>query len=238
MPAVSSVDFTKPTLLQKISSTYGRYDDSKSSTYLSTNSQQKDTLKINTGLAKSGNTYSGKNPANAANATKSTVNTTLSTGRTTKLTPDQQQRVDELKKIDTSVRAHEAAHEAAGAGLVRGKSFTYATGPEGKLYATAGEVKIEIKSNPDDPQETIREMEQVKRAALAPGDPSAQDRSVASLASSIESKAEEMLQLKEQISRSSNNKRKTNQQKLASAYSSNLSANLSQSLMSTTSSLA
>ena len=49
--------------------------------------------------------------------------------------------VSELKARDQVVRAHEAAHLAAGAGIVtRGASYTYQTGPDGQRYAIGGEV--------------------------------------------------------------------------------------------------
>lgn len=106
-----------------------------------------------------------------------------------KLSEEEKQKVEELKKIDQKVRAHEMAHQAAGAGLVRGTSFNYTVGPDGKQYAIGGEVKIDISPVPGDPEATIQKMQQVRRAALAPSDPSPQDRSVANLASNIESKA-------------------------------------------------
>lgn len=106
---------------------------------------------------------------------------------TKELTPEEQKRVEELKRIDAKVRAHEMAHLAAGGGLVRGgASYTYEIGPDGKQYAVGGEVKIDMSVNPDDPEGAIQKMQQVRRAALAPADPSPQDRSVAQQASNIE----------------------------------------------------
>lgn len=103
------------------------------------------------------------------------------------LTPEEQKRVEELKRIDAKVRAHEMAHIAAGGGLVRGgANYQYEIGPDGKQYAVAGEVKIDMSVNPDDPEAAIQKMQQVRRAALAPADPSPQDRSVAQQASNIE----------------------------------------------------
>jgi hypothetical protein len=112
------------------------------------------------------------------------------------VSPEEEQTIKELEKQDKAVRAHEEAHLAAGAGLVRGgATFSYTVGPDGKQYAVGGEVKIDISPVPDDPQATIRKMEQVKRAALAPSDPSPQDRNAASIAASQEAKASsELLQ--------------------------------------------
>ncbi len=107
-----------------------------------------------------------------------------------KLSNQELSEVNQLKLIDTKVRAHEQAHLAAGSGLVRGgASFQYSKGPDGKQYAVAGEVQIDASPVPDDPEATIQKMQQVRRAALAPSDPSPQDRKVASSATQIETSA-------------------------------------------------
>jgi len=96
----------------------------------------------------------------------------------------------ELKKADTQVRQHEMAHVAAGAGVVTsGASFSYKRGPDGRNYAVAGEVSIDAAPVPGDPQATIRKMQRVKTAALAPADPSPQDLKVASRATAMAAKA-------------------------------------------------
>lgn len=106
------------------------------------------------------------------------------------LTYDEKKAVDELKTIDQKVRSHEQAHLAAGGNIVRGgASFQYQTGPDGKQYAVGGEVQIDASPITDNPEQTIQKMQQVRRAALAPSDPSAQDRKVASEASQIEMRA-------------------------------------------------
>ncbi len=56
------------------------------------------------------------------------------------------------------------------------------------MYAVGGEVKIDTTPEKD-PEATIRKMQQVRKAALAPTQPSAQDRSVAAQASQIEAEA-------------------------------------------------
>ncbi len=85
---------------------------------------------------------------------------------------------------------------AAGAGVVMGgANYQYEHGPDGKMYAVGGEVKIDT-SKENTPQATISKMQKVKRAALAPAQPSAQDRSVAAKADRIE--AEARIELQEQ----------------------------------------
>lgn len=108
----------------------------------------------------------------------------------TGLDKEQQAEVEMLKKRDREVRAHEQAHLAAGGNLVRGGAvFEYKTGPDGKRYAVGGEVSIDTSEVPDDPQATLRKAAQIKRAALAPAQPSAQDYRVAAQASQMEARA-------------------------------------------------
>ena len=110
------------------------------------------------------------------------------TGQT--LTPQQKEVVQKLQARDLEVRQHEAAHQAAGGSLAGAASFTYQRGPNGVEYAVGGDVPIQISQDPGNPQATIQHMEQVRAAALAPAQPSAQDRSVAAEASQILLKAQ------------------------------------------------
>lgn len=116
----------------------------------------------------------------------------LSKQDSTKSAPDQK-RIEELKKIDRNVRAHEQAHLAAAGGLaMSGATFTYIRGPDGQQYAVGGEVSIDV-SPGKTPQETINKAERIKAAALAPADPSAQDRAVAGSAAQMEAQAQQQL---------------------------------------------
>lgn len=106
------------------------------------------------------------------------------------LTEEQQQEVRELKQRDAEVRRHEQAHKAAaGAHANGGPTFEYQTGPDGKRYAVGGEVSIDTSPVAGDPQATIAKMQQIRRAALAPAQPSGQDRAVAAQAQSAEQTA-------------------------------------------------
>jgi hypothetical protein len=97
--------------------------------------------------------------------------------------------VRELAAIDRKVRAHEQAHASVGGVYAGAPSFTYQTGPNGVRYAVGGEVSIDISSVPGNPEATLRKAEQVRRAALAPADPSPTDRQVAATAQAIATKA-------------------------------------------------
>ena len=56
-----------------------------------------------------------------------------------------------------------------------------------------GEVRIDTSPVEGDPEATLLKAQQIRRAALAPATPSAQDRSVAAKASSLESQARQEL---------------------------------------------
>jgi hypothetical protein len=124
-----------------------------------------------------------KSGSPVGNLQKDTNAKTTSTSSTTTTSPEETRQVDYLKNRDREVRAHEQAHVIAGGSLVRGAaSFGYTKGPDGKLYATSGEVSIDTSPVQDDPEATIRKMIHVEKAALAPSQPSGQDRAVASSA--------------------------------------------------------
>lgn len=92
-----------------------------------------------------------------------------------------QKQVQALRATDRKVRAHESAHLAAGGALTGSVSFTYRLGPDGQRYAVGGEVRIDV-SPAATPEKTIAKAETIRAAALAPVDPSPQDRRVAALA--------------------------------------------------------
>lgn len=110
------------------------------------------------------------------------------------LSEEQKQQVNELKARDAEVKAHEAAHMAAGGGHVRGgASYSYQTGPDGHRYAVGGEVSIDTSAVKDNPSATIQKMQAVRSAALAPATPSGQDRAVAAAATAAANQARQAL---------------------------------------------
>ena len=122
------------------------------------------------------------------------------------LSREEQRIVSELQAADTNVRAHEAAHMAAGGGLTSPASYTYERGPDNKMYAVAGEVGISTGEG-NTPQESLNKAQTIRRAALAPADPSPQDLKVAAQAASMEmsARARIMQEKMEQNSQNSNN---------------------------------
>jgi hypothetical protein len=111
-------------------------------------------------------------------------NTDVSVGDT-ELDEKQKAELSELQSRDRNVRAHEAAHQAAGGSAAGPASFTYKLGPDKRQYAVGGEVPIRLESGRT-PEETIAKARQVRAAALAPADPSAQDMAVAASATQME----------------------------------------------------
>lgn len=106
-----------------------------------------------------------------------------------RLSAEQLAQVAKLAARDREVRAHEAAHMAAAGDLaVGGPQFTYQTGPDGKLYAVGGEVKISLTPG-HTPEETLAKAERMRQAATAPNDPSGQDMNVAARAGLMEQQA-------------------------------------------------
>jgi len=116
------------------------------------------------------------------------------------LSAEQEEQVRELKDRDRQVKAHEAAHQAAAGGQARGgAAFEYQTGPDGKSYAIGGHVDIEVSPVRGNPQATLQKAQTAQRAALAPADPSGQDRAVAAAAAQMAAQAQaEMAQGKAQ----------------------------------------
>ncbi len=106
------------------------------------------------------------------------------------------QEAEEIRQMqarDKEVRAHEAAHAAAGGSFAGSPSFSYSRGPDGRSYATGGEVNIDISPIPGDPEATLQKANQVRAAALAPVQPSAQDMRVASRALTMASEARQAI---------------------------------------------
>lgn len=110
------------------------------------------------------------------------------------LNSEEQREIQRLERRDLEVKNHEQAHARAGGSNIRGGiELSYTTGPDGRRYATDGEVNIDLSSERS-PQATVNKMRQVQRAALAPANPSGADRAVASLAARRELEAQAEIQ--------------------------------------------
>ncbi len=105
------------------------------------------------------------------------------------LSADEEQHVRDLEQRDREVRTHEQAHKAAGGQFAGAINLNTTNGPNGQAYATGGSVPINVSPVSNDPVATIAKMQQVRRAALAPAQPSSADRRVAAQAQQQEAKA-------------------------------------------------
>lgn len=104
------------------------------------------------------------------------------------LTETEQKAVKELKTRDDEVRRHEEQHQSAGGQYASSPTYDMTKGPDGVMYATGGEVRIDL-AKESTPQATIDKMNQVRAAALAPQEPSVQDRRVAARAAQLAGEA-------------------------------------------------
>ena len=101
----------------------------------------------------------------------------------------QQQQITELASRDREVRSHEQAHAAVGGSYAGAPTYSFKRGPDGQAYAVGGEVSIDVSPIPNDPAATLRKMEVVQQAALAPAEPSSQDLRVAAQAQVLAAQA-------------------------------------------------
>ena len=114
-----------------------------------------------------------------------------------KLSMDEERMLSQLQARDSEVKAHEAAHKAAGGGMTGAASYSYQRGPDGKMYAIGGEVSISI-PQASTPEEALKNARTIAAAAMAPANPSPQDFAVASSARLMEIKAQQEIAQKEQ----------------------------------------
>ncbi len=119
------------------------------------------------------------------------------TAREAEVLRQEQREIADLASRDREVRVHEQAHASVGGAYAGAPTYTFKRGPDGKSYAVAGEVGIDTSPVPNDPEATLRKMELVQRAALAPAEPSAQDLRVAAEAAAQATQARaELAQLR------------------------------------------
>ncbi len=95
------------------------------------------------------------------------------------LSPQQKQQIQQLRQREQEVIQHEQAHKAVGGPYAGAATYEYTDGPDGRKYIAGGEVNIDTAPERN-PKATVRKMDVVERAALAPAEPSPQDYRVAS----------------------------------------------------------
>jgi len=118
----------------------------------------------------------------------------LPSGAPKELEATTRRALESLRQRDQEVRLHEQAHLLAAGPYARGApSYTYQTGPDGQRYAVSGEVPIDLSAVPGNPQATLQKALTIRRAALAPTDPSDTDRAVAAQATALAAQAQQAL---------------------------------------------
>lgn len=90
---------------------------------------------------------------------------------------DYQRVVDKFKNLDSQTKAHEQLH-ASLANTKGAISYTYQTGPDGKLYATGGNVRLDT-SLPKDEKAALAKLNELQKASLAPSGLSGADAQIA-----------------------------------------------------------
>lgn len=118
-------------------------------------------------------------------------------GRSREEVQAEQEQIQALAARDREVRAHEQAHAAVAGQYASSPTYSFVRGPDGVSYAVAGEINVDTSPIPGDPEATLRKAQQLRRAANAPAEPSAQDGRVAALAAQMELEARAELRIKE-----------------------------------------
>lgn len=124
-------------------------------------------------------------PSAEQDKSSATRRTDSAPGTAQSLDEAQLKELTELKARDREVRAHETAHKAVGGQYAGAISYDYQRGPDGARYAVGGEVSIDVSPVQGDPEATIDKMRVVRAAAMAPAEPSSQDRAVAAEATQV-----------------------------------------------------
>jgi len=90
---------------------------------------------------------------------------------------DYKRVLDKFKQKDADVKAHEQAH-ASKAQTTAPISYNYQVGPDGKLYATGGHVRLDT-SIPKDEKAASFKLDQLRNAASSPNELSSADAQIA-----------------------------------------------------------
>lgn len=117
---------------------------------------------------------------------------------------EQLETIRDLARRDREVRSHEQAHQTVGGQHAGAMKLDYTTGPDGRRYAVSGEVPIDLSPVPGDPEATRAKALQVRQAALAPSEPSNQDRAVAAQATQLALQAQVELRQQERVQSADN----------------------------------
>ncbi len=88
--------------------------------------------------------------------------------------------LEKFKQKDAQIRTHEQTH-ASQANTTTPISYNYQVGPDGKLYAVGGYVRLDT-SMPKDPQEALYKLDRLQSATTSVKDMSGADAQIAQTA--------------------------------------------------------
>jgi len=88
--------------------------------------------------------------------------------------------LQKYKTVDADIRSHEQVHATIGA-TTTPISYNYQQGPDGKMYAVGGSVKLDV-SIPNDPKAAISKLDQLSKAVSGVDNMSGADLAIASAA--------------------------------------------------------
>jgi len=88
--------------------------------------------------------------------------------------------LEKFKKTDLDIRSHEQAHATIGV-TTSPISYNYQQGPDGKMYAIGGSVRLDT-SIPDDPKAAMEKMDRIKDAVTGVDNPSGADMAISTQA--------------------------------------------------------
>ena len=94
---------------------------------------------------------------------------------------DYQRVLNRFEKADADVRTHEQTHSASSS-ITSTPQYNYQVGPNGKLYAVGGHVKVDT-SIPDDEKAAKAKLDEISQAASAPNSLSSADADISRTAS-------------------------------------------------------
>ena len=89
---------------------------------------------------------------------------------------DYERVVKRFEDADTQIRTHEQTHSAT-SNIVSTPQYDYQTGPDGKLYATGGEVRVDT-SIPKDEKAAQAKLDEIEDTSSAPNNLSSADAQI------------------------------------------------------------
>lgn len=125
--------------------------------------------------------------AQESNQVKDYIETSTVDGKYDK--NDYERVLEKFKAMDSQVKSHEQLH-ASLANTTTPIQYNYQMGPDGKMYATGGSVRLDT-SLPNDPEAATNKLDQIKKSASSAGsDMSGADATIAIQANLMKARLE------------------------------------------------